>query len=186
MRGIFEDYAISPSLLLDVVLGLTSSIDTKLLPDGPWLHSCYSGQFRCLSFWNSLHEVLVEASMMGCYFDLELCVKTVISLIDGRLRSLESQDADECESALEALGQIGSSIHGAELLLLSSPPAARHVIDAAFDRQGRGRQLVGNCRLESACGHFIQQYLSSRVQNLGRDRYDSAKSYLPRPWPVPD
>lgn len=98
MRGIFEDYAISPSLLLDVVLGLTSSIDTKLLPDGPWLHrlkflhgvkffsfykmpvgcsyykfSCYSGQFRCLSFWNSLHEVLVEASMMGCYFDLELC-----------------------------------------------------------------------------------------------------------------
>lgn len=37
-----------------------------------------------------------------------LGVKTVISLIDGRLRSLESQDADECESALEALGQIGS------------------------------------------------------------------------------
>ncbi|XP_034678997.1 uncharacterized protein LOC117909188 isoform X1 [Vitis riparia] len=72
----------------------------------------------------------------------ESCVKTVISLIDGRLRSLESQDADECESALEALGQIGSSIHGAELLLLSSPPAARHVIDAAFDRQGRGRQLA--------------------------------------------
>ena len=34
------------------------------------------------------------------------------------------------------------AIHGAELLLLSSPPAARHVIDAAFDRQGRGRQLV--------------------------------------------
>ena len=28
------------------------------------------------------------------------------------------------------------------MLLLSSPPAARHVIDAAFDRQGRGRQLV--------------------------------------------
>ena len=35
-------------------------------------------------------------------------VKTVVSLIDERLGSLESQDADECESALEALGQIGS------------------------------------------------------------------------------
>lgn len=28
------------------------------------------------------------------------------------------------------------------LLLSMSPPAARHVIDAAFDRQARGNQLV--------------------------------------------
>lgn len=33
-------------------------------------------------------------------------------------------------------------IEGAVLLLSSSPPAARHVIDAAFDRQGHGKQLV--------------------------------------------
>ena len=26
----------------------------------------------------------------------------------------------------------------------------------------------------------------TRVQNLSRDRYDSAESYPPRPWPVPD
>lgn len=32
----------------------------------------------------------------------------MISAIDGRLGLLESQDTDECESALEALGQIGS------------------------------------------------------------------------------
>ncbi|CAK7327742.1 unnamed protein product [Dovyalis caffra] len=69
------------------------------------------------------------------------CVKTIISAIDGRL-ALESQDLNECESALEALGQIGSSSQGATLLLTSSPPAARHVIDAAFDKQARGKQLA--------------------------------------------
>uniref|UniRef100_A0A5B7CBC0 26S proteasome non-ATPase regulatory subunit 5 n=1 Tax=Davidia involucrata TaxID=16924 RepID=A0A5B7CBC0_DAVIN len=72
----------------------------------------------------------------------ESSVKTVISAIDGKLGLLESQNADECECALEALGQIGSSIQGAALLLSSSSPAARHVIDAAFDRQGRGKQLA--------------------------------------------
>jgi len=34
------------------------------------------------------------------------------------------------------------AIEGAVLLLSSSPPAARHVIVAAFDRQGHGKQLV--------------------------------------------
>lgn len=37
--------------------------------------------------------------------------KTVISAIDGRLGFLQSQDSDECESALEALGQIGSCMY---------------------------------------------------------------------------
>lgn len=72
----------------------------------------------------------------------ESSVITVISAIDGRLGSLECQDTDELESAIEALGQIGSSSQGAALLLLSSPPAARHVIDAAFDRQAHGKQLA--------------------------------------------
>ena len=35
-------------------------------------------------------------------------VKAVISAIDERLSLLDSQDADECECGLEALGQIGS------------------------------------------------------------------------------
>ncbi|GAV89801.1 Proteasom_PSMB domain-containing protein [Cephalotus follicularis] len=69
-------------------------------------------------------------------------VRTLIASIDGRLGLLEGEDTDECESALEALGQIGSTIQGAVLLLLSSPPAARHVIDVAFDQHGRGKQLA--------------------------------------------
>jgi len=35
-------------------------------------------------------------------------VKAVISSIDGRLQSLEASDRDECETALESLGHMGS------------------------------------------------------------------------------
>ncbi|KAM7503976.1 hypothetical protein LguiB_002880 [Lonicera macranthoides] len=72
----------------------------------------------------------------------ESSAKFVISAIDRRLGLLESQDADECECALETLGQIGSSIQGAALVLIDSPPAARHVVNAAFDWHGRGKQLA--------------------------------------------
>ncbi|XP_034212363.1 uncharacterized protein LOC117624937 isoform X3 [Prunus dulcis] len=98
----------------------------------------------------SMESVLRSRAMMisgrllskGNYmFADELSVKTVVSAIDRILSSSETQDADECESALEALGEIGSSIQGAQFLLSSSPPAARHVIYAAFDRQGHGKQL---------------------------------------------
>ncbi|KAJ4980651.1 hypothetical protein NE237_031488 [Protea cynaroides] len=87
----------------------------------------------------------------------ESIVKTALLAIDGRLKALERQDVDECESALEALGQVGSSIHGAALILSSSSPIAKHVVDAAFDRRERGKQLaalhalgniVGENRLE--------------------------------------
>ncbi|KAK9085355.1 hypothetical protein Sjap_025766 [Stephania japonica] len=69
-------------------------------------------------------------------------VINALSAIDETLELLKGQDTDESESGLEALGQIGSSIQGAELLLSSVQPVARHVIDAAFDRQGRGVQLA--------------------------------------------
>ncbi|XP_070663880.1 uncharacterized protein [Malus domestica] len=69
----------------------------------------------------------------------ELSVKTVLSAIDRILSSTGTQEIDECEPALEALGQIQSSIQGAQFLLSSYPPAARHVIYTAFDRQGRGK-----------------------------------------------
>ncbi|XP_062094520.1 uncharacterized protein LOC133800540 [Humulus lupulus] len=72
----------------------------------------------------------------------KLSFQTVISAIDRILDSEETEDTDEIEAALEAVGQIGSSIQGAELLLLGSPPSAKHVIDAAFDRQGHGKQLA--------------------------------------------
>lgn len=79
-------------------------------------------------------------------------VRVVVSAIDARLSSSESLDTDEFESALEALGQIGLSTQGAELLLSSTSPAARHVVYAAFDRQGRGRQLAALHALGNLAG----------------------------------
>ncbi|CAK9175243.1 unnamed protein product [Ilex paraguariensis] len=85
------------------------------------------------------------------YID-ESCVNTVVSAIDQRFGLLESQDADECECALDALGQIGSSNRGAALLLSSSPPVARHVVNAAFDQQGHGKQLAALHALGNIAG----------------------------------
>ncbi|XP_057968399.1 uncharacterized protein LOC131157945 [Malania oleifera] len=82
----------------------------------------------------------------------ESSVKSVISAIDGRLGLLESQDTDECEFALEALGQIGTSTQGATLLLSSSTPAARFVVETAFDRKGRSRQLAALHALANISG----------------------------------
>lgn len=90
--------------------------------------------------------------------------KTVISAIDGRLGLLESQDADECECALEALGQIGMTIQGATLLLSNSPPAARHVVDAAFDRHGHGKQLAALHALGNIAGETRSE--SNRMLNV--------------------
>ncbi|KAL8459305.1 hypothetical protein ACS0TY_036699 [Phlomoides rotata] len=59
-----------------------------------------------------------------------------------RFDFLESREADEGECALEALGQIGSSFQGAIMILSTSPPIARYVVDAAFDRQQHGKQLA--------------------------------------------
>ncbi|THF95055.1 hypothetical protein TEA_029656 [Camellia sinensis var. sinensis] len=109
------------------------------------------------------------------------CAKTVISAIDGRLGLLESQDADECECALEALGQIGMMIYvivsdyfcyimsllaiqGATLLLSNSPPAARHVVDAAFDRHGHGKQLAALHALGNIAGETRSE--SNRMLNV--------------------
>lgn len=87
---------------------------------------------------------LLSKEIIYTFID-ESCLKTVISSIDGRLKSLESSDRDECETALEALGHIGLSIPGAALLLSGTSPVARHVIYAAFDQQGpqgHGKQLA--------------------------------------------
>ncbi|XP_077226745.1 ARM repeat superfamily protein [Tasmannia lanceolata] len=79
-------------------------------------------------------------------------VKTVLLAIDERLELLKNQDADECESALEALGQIGTSIQGATLLLSTPLPLARHVVEAGFDRQGKGKQLAALHALANISG----------------------------------
>ncbi|KAL5564322.1 hypothetical protein UlMin_027486 [Ulmus minor] len=107
----------------------------------------------------------------------ESSIKTVISAIDGVLALSETQDIDECETALEALGQIGSSVQGAQLLLLSSPPAARHVVDAAFDRQGRGKQLAALHALGNISGESRNENMtlnSSGEESLRQLIYKTA------------
>ncbi|KAI4333641.1 hypothetical protein L6164_018421 [Bauhinia variegata] len=114
---------------------------------------------------NSMESILRSRAMMisGRLLSKEIIyslidesyVKGVISAIDGRLASLESSDRDECETAIEALGHIGSSFRGATLLLSGSPNAARHVIEAAFDRQGpqgHGIQLAALHALANISG----------------------------------
>uniref|UniRef100_A0A164Y2A7 26S proteasome non-ATPase regulatory subunit 5 n=1 Tax=Daucus carota subsp. sativus TaxID=79200 RepID=A0A164Y2A7_DAUCS len=108
-------------------------------------------------------SILRSRSMMICgrllskeniyMFVDESSLKTVTSAIDGRFNVGESLEPDECECALEALGNIGSSIQGAKMLLSSSPPAARHVVDAAFAFHGRGgKQLAGLHALGNIAG----------------------------------
>nr|CAD1834447.1 unnamed protein product [Ananas comosus var. bracteatus] len=82
----------------------------------------------------------------------ESSIAALLSAIDGRLSLLDSQNTDECESALEALGLIGATIQGANLLLISSSDAARHIVESAFDRQSRGKQLAALHALGSISG----------------------------------
>ncbi|XP_020532065.1 uncharacterized protein LOC18448936 isoform X2 [Amborella trichopoda] len=56
-------------------------------------------------------------------------------------------------SSNEIFSLIGeSTIRGAELLFSSSPPVARHAVEAAFCRQGPGKQLAGLHALANICG----------------------------------
>jgi hypothetical protein len=71
-----------------------------------------------------------------------LGVANLLLAIDKLLKMEESQNTDETESALEALGLIGTTSAGACLLLTDSSNAARHVVEASFGRQGRGKQLA--------------------------------------------
>ncbi|XP_010542296.1 PREDICTED: uncharacterized protein LOC104815562 [Tarenaya hassleriana] len=84
----------------------------------------------------------------------EASVKALISTVDS---SVESLDTDAYESALEALGQIGSTTKGATLLLSTSPPAARHVVASAFDRHAHGKQLAALHALANIAGEARPQ-----------------------------
>ncbi|XP_027355201.1 uncharacterized protein LOC113865051 [Abrus precatorius] len=140
---------------------------------------------------NSMESILRSRAMMisGRLLSKEItyslidepCVKTLISSIDGRLQSLEPSDRDECEMALESLGHMGSTIQGATLLLSGSSPAARHVIDAAFDQQGpqgHGRQLAALHALGNISGEARSEnnmILNAEAEeNLRRLIYETA------------
>ncbi|KAD5318084.1 hypothetical protein R6Q59_033410 [Mikania micrantha] len=106
-------------------------------------------------------------------------VKAVISAIDERLSLLDSQDVDEYECALEALGQIGSSSQGAALIL-SNASAAKHVVNAAFDLHGRGRQLAALHSLGNIVGEARPEnnklLNSDAEETLGRLIYETASN----------
>ncbi|KAL7143370.1 hypothetical protein ABFS83_08G186700 [Erythranthe nasuta] len=108
----------------------------------------------------------------------ESSFRSVLSAIDRRFDFLESQEADECECALEALGQIGSSFQGATIILTTAPPTARHVVKAAFDRQQHGKQLaalhsLGNIAGENRTGNTV--LLNSTAEDTLRSLiYDEA------------
>ncbi|XP_028122328.1 uncharacterized protein LOC114319503 isoform X2 [Camellia sinensis] len=57
-----------------------------------------------------------------------------------------------------------SAIQGATLLLSNSPPAARHVVDAAFDRHGHGKQLAALHALGNIAGETRSE--SNRMLNV--------------------
>uniref|UniRef100_A0A452ZV21 26S proteasome non-ATPase regulatory subunit 5 n=1 Tax=Aegilops tauschii subsp. strangulata TaxID=200361 RepID=A0A452ZV21_AEGTS len=80
------------------------------------------------------------------------CVTNLLLAIDKILRTEESQNTDEIESALETLGLIGTTTQGACLLLSDPPNIARHVVEMSFDRQGRGKHLAALHALGSICG----------------------------------
>ncbi|XP_042464433.1 uncharacterized protein LOC122047316 [Zingiber officinale] len=79
-------------------------------------------------------------------------VTALLEAIDRRLKVLGSQNTDESESALEALGMTGATNQGANLLLTSSSSVAAHVVESAFDRHSRGKQLAGLHALATICG----------------------------------
>lgn len=97
----------------------------------------------------------------------ESSVKSVISAIDGRLGRLDNLEANECECAIEALGQIGTTVEGATLLLSDSPPAARHVVDAAFGRNGHGKKLAALHALGNIAGETRSE--SNRLLNYNAE-----------------
>uniref|UniRef100_A0A7N0ZTZ8 ARM repeat superfamily protein n=1 Tax=Kalanchoe fedtschenkoi TaxID=63787 RepID=A0A7N0ZTZ8_KALFE len=128
----------------------------------------------CSCTSNFKNDTVYSLSM----FHLISGIKDVIKVIEGRFAFLECQYNDEFESALEALGQIGSTIRGAELILSNAQSASRHVISAAFDRQAHGRQLaaleaLGNIAGVTRSGNKILLN-DSGEENLRRLMYENA------------
>ncbi|KAL5217818.1 hypothetical protein ABZP36_018502 [Zizania latifolia] len=75
-------------------------------------------------------------------------ITILLLAINKILKMEESQDLDEIESALEALALVGTTSVGACLLLTDSSNVARHVVEASFNRQGRGTGAGPKCYAE--------------------------------------
>lgn len=77
-----------------------------------WFNSMafkYKSKFKNIMWyliWNKFN--VCKHNLTENNYILALGIRTVTSAIDGRFKAVESQDPDECECALEALGNIGS------------------------------------------------------------------------------
>ncbi|CAN6483605.1 unnamed protein product [Victoria cruziana] len=101
---------------------------------------------------NSAESVLRSRSLMICGRLLSSCdmfsmigetnIGVALSAINEILENLENEDLDEFSSAIDTLGQIGSSYEGAELLFSSTFPMVKHVMEAAFKQKNRSNQLA--------------------------------------------
>ncbi|KAG7037420.1 26S proteasome non-ATPase regulatory subunit 5 [Cucurbita argyrosperma subsp. argyrosperma] len=116
----------------------------------------------------------------------ESCVRILISAIDEILGSSEGQDVNVCESAFEALGQIGSSKWGATLLLSSYPTCVKYVINAAFDRHEHGKQLAAMHALGNIFGETRSEndiMLNDNAEENLRDLIYQTASRSPKMTP---
>ncbi|KAG6529866.1 hypothetical protein ZIOFF_012081 [Zingiber officinale] len=103
-------------------------------------------------------------------------VTALLEAIDRRLKVLGSQNTDESESALEALGMTGATNQGANLLLASSSSVAAHVVESAFDRHSRGKQLlVIGALVMISCGYVAQAGLHALATICGADRSENSR-----------
>ncbi|KAI5662509.1 hypothetical protein M9H77_21832 [Catharanthus roseus] len=112
--------------------------------------------------------------------------RAVLSAIDKRF-DFQTQEADECEYALEALGQIGLTNPGAALVLSSPPVAARHVINAAFDRQHHNKQLAALHALGNISGeprHANNVFLNNEAEECLRHLIYEAASRTSKLTPL--
>ncbi|KAL6976799.1 hypothetical protein U1Q18_025584 [Sarracenia purpurea var. burkii] len=119
-------------------------------------------------------------------FTNESSIRTVISAIDGRLRPLESQNADEFEGAFEALGQIGGSllsVRGEQKV------KAKNGGTLAKVPKSHGRRLSPACQfgrlLSSRNGLFyddaLSQHIDEQVHILVGTEQDDLPSQDDRP-----
>eukprot|EP00252_Welwitschia_mirabilis_P022221 TRINITY_DN5964_c0_g1_i3.p1 TRINITY_DN5964_c0_g1~~TRINITY_DN5964_c0_g1_i3.p1 ORF type:complete len:400 (+),score=79.27 TRINITY_DN5964_c0_g1_i3:56-1201(+) len=81
----------------------------------------------------------------------ELEIKNAVKAFNTNIDILDIGD-NELEVAIDALGQIGIVKRGAELLLIDTPPCARHVVDAAFSCKGRSIRMAGIHSLATISG----------------------------------
>ncbi|MCO5572859.1 hypothetical protein L7F22_026618 [Adiantum nelumboides] len=119
-------------------------------------------QFVCM------HSSYLKAEQLNC--DKFLEAMKIVTSVNTYLRTLESFQNKEREAAIDALGRIGMSKGGAELLLEASSGVAV-LVEAALGRKGGSEQLVSLHALAFIGGseRIEGPLLSNQAEELIRD-----------------